>query len=124
MKLKDKLVARMVELAGEKDSGWEVVPGTVGATIRWTKEEVTPEYHRGTGFGRWDQDTYSTHVFITLVAGKFIMRTSAAPWVQCHDTEVPLWLVELILEDPALGLDSPRQWQLKAARRDARASKP
>jgi hypothetical protein len=125
MTLKERLVARLVELAADKDSGWEVVPGTVGATIRYTKTETTPDYARSSERGAWralwDQDTYDTHVFVTLVAGKFIMRSATAPWVQCHDTDVPLWLVEKILEDPSLGLDTGRQLELKAARKAPRS---
>jgi hypothetical protein len=119
--LKDKVVARMVELAGQPDSGWEVVLGTVGATIRWTGTETTPDLIRkrrpGQTWAIWEGDTYNTNVFITLVAGKFVMRASTAPWTPCQDLDLPLWLAEMVLEDPALGLDSYRQLELRRERK-------
>lgn len=124
MRLKDKLVRRMVELAADETSGWTALGSLTGATLRWTETVPTPEYHRGDGFGRWPEETYDRHVFITLVAGKFILGAATAPWMGRSDSDIPLWLAEAILEDPALGLDSARQWQLKAARRDARAGQP
>jgi hypothetical protein len=117
MKLRDKLAARMVELAADTESPWTALGSMVGATLRFTETVPTPDYHRGEGFGRWDQDTYDRHVFLTLVAGKFILGVATAPWMGRSDSDIPLWLAEAILEDPALGFDDARRWQLKAARR-------
>jgi hypothetical protein len=121
MRLKDKLARRMVELAVDQASPWTALGSMVGATIRFTETVPTPDYHRGTGFGRWDQDTYDRQVFLTLVAGKFILGVATAPWMGRSDSDIPLWLAEAILEDPALGFDSARQWQLKAERRAPRS---
>lgn len=121
MKLRDKLAARMVELAADPDSGWTALGSLVGATLRWTETVPTPDYHRGTGFGRWEDETYERHVFLTLVAGKFILGAAPAPWVGRNDSDIPLWLAEAILEDPSLGLDDARRWRLKSERRAARS---
>lgn len=124
MKAADKILARMIELAQDPDSGWEPVPGQVGATVRFTKEERTPDYarssERGAWYALWDQDTYSMHVFVTLVAGKVLMRVSTAPWVSANDTHIPFWLAEAVLADAELGWDSPRQWRLKSERKAAK----
>lgn len=114
---RDKLMARMVELVQDEASPWEVVPGLVSPTIRRTWTVETPEYARGTGFGRWDQDTYDQHVFLTLTHKGFLMRRADAPWVGAHDGEIPYWLAEKILADPELGLDTHRQLELKRARK-------
>lgn len=121
MRAAEKILARMVELAKDPASGWEAVPGLVGATVRFTKTETTPDYarssERGAWHALWDSDTYDMHVFITLVAGKVIMRASTAPWVSSHDSSIPFWLAEAVLADAELGWDSPRQWRLKADRK-------
>ncbi len=124
-KAAERLMAELVRLARDPESGWEAVPGQVGATVRFTKTEATPDYarssERGAWHALWDQDTYDMHVFVTLVAGKVIMRTSTAPWVSAHDHHVPFWLAEAVLADPELGWDSPRQWRMKADRKAARS---
>lgn len=117
MKLKDKLAHRMVELAGDPESGWTALGSLVGATLRFTTTSPTPDYMRYA----WDEDTYDSHVFLTLVAGKFILGMATAPWMGRRDSDIPLWLAEAILEDPALGLDSARMLDLRAARREARS---
>jgi hypothetical protein len=60
-------------------------------------------------------------VFVTLVAGKFIVSRAPAPWVNRSESDAPLWLVEAILSDPDLGLDTQRQLDLKHARRGGRS---
>jgi hypothetical protein len=117
VKLRDRLAIRMDELARDEASAWTGLGSMVGATLRFTETVLTPDYHRGDGFGRWPEETYDRHVFMTLVAGKVILGVATAPWMGRNDREVPLWLAEAILEDPALGFDNARQWQLKAARR-------
>lgn len=111
---KERIFARMVELStGE---AWAHVPGAVGYTVRRTQEHPTPAHAR-TGWAGWNEDTYSSHVFVTLVAGKFILGTSAAPWMGRQDQDCPLWLVELILEDPELAHDTTRKLELRAQRK-------
>ena len=89
--------------------------------MRFTATEQTPDYarscERGAWAALWDQDTYDTHVFVTLVAGKVVLGTSAAPWVARQDRDIPFWLAEKIMTDPALAHDGPRQRELKQARR-------
>jgi hypothetical protein len=121
MRLKDTIIHRMVELAGDPASGWTALGGQIGATVRYTKTRQTPDYMRGTGFGRWDQGTYDTHVFLTLVAGKFILGVASAPWVGRSDSDVPLWLVQAILEDPDLAHDDIRRNAMRNARKAARS---
>lgn len=121
----ERLMTELVRLARDPNSGWEPVPAQVGATVRFTKTETTPDYarssERGAWHALWDQDTYDMHVFVTLVAGKVLMRVSTAPWVSAHDTSIPFWLAEAVLADPELGWDSPRQWQMKADRKAKRS---
>lgn len=126
MRLKDKIIHRMVELAGSEDSPWTALPTQHGgATIRWTKTRPTPDYARSTERGAWnalwDQDTYDSHVFITLVGGKFILGVASCPWVGRSDQDAPLWLVEAILEDPELAHDDTRRWAMRDARKAARS---
>lgn len=124
-RMADALYARMVELARDPESGWEAVPQQVGATLRFTKTEQTPDYarssERGAWHALWDQDTYDMHVFVTLVAGKVLMRVSTAPWVSARDQSIPFWLAEAVLEDAELGWDGRRQWALKAERKRPRS---
>jgi hypothetical protein len=119
MRAAEKILTRMRELARDPDSGWKVVPSDYAATLRFTTTIKTPDYFRGTGFGRWHEATYDQHVFVTLVAGKVILGVAAAPWVGRSDTSIPFWLAEAILDDPALGLDSAHRQQLKANRKAA-----
>jgi hypothetical protein len=114
MRLRDKIKQRMAELAEDPNSPWERLPSRFGeATIRrtWTRE--TPDYHQRD----WPEPTYHAHAFLTLVAGKIIMGTSAAPWVRRLDQEIPLWLAEAVLEDPELALDTERRMAMRDARR-------
>ena len=114
---KERVIHRMVALAGSADSPWTAIETSVGATIRrsWTNE--TPEY-----MGRaWSEPTYEAHVFLTLVAGKFLLGRAPAPWVGRADSYVPVYLAEAILEDPELGLDTDRQLDMKHARRGGRS---
>lgn len=121
-KAADKILARMIELVQTPESGWVPVPGTAGSTVRLTRTHETPSYHRGDGFGRWPEATYESHTFVTLVAGKVILGTAAAPWMGRRDSDVPFWLAEAILADPDdLGQDMVRMLDLRAARRAARS---
>lgn len=117
MKLRDKILARMIELAKDPASPWELLPSRFGmVTVRriWTHE--TPDYQAR----NWSQPTYDAHTFLTAVGGRtFILGTSAAPWMDRRDRPVPLWLAEAILEDPELSQDTGRQLALVAARRTA-----
>ena len=115
--LKDRLVRRMVELAGSPESEWTAIETRVGATVRRTWQEATPQWARRD----WPEESYHAHVFLTLVAGTFILGRAAAPWVGRQDTNIPLYLVEAILEDPELGLDAQRQMDLRHARRGGRS---
>lgn len=125
MRLKDKIVRRMIELAGDEASEWTAIGTGVGATIRWTKTQETPAYARekrpGQAWAMWEGETYDSHVFITLVAGKFILGVAGAPWVGRQDSDAPLWLVEAILEDPELAHDDTRRWAMRDARKAARS---
>lgn len=115
MRLRDKITQRMTELAADQASPWEPVPSRmVGRTIRrtWTRE--TSETYLELKV--WSQPTYPAHVFLTLVAGKFILGTAPAPWVGRRDQEIPLWLVEAILDEPELALDSHRQNEMRLRR--------
>lgn len=123
-----RILDRMVALVQEPAKGWEAVATSHGSpTIRWTKAETTPDWAKekrpGAPFALWEEDTYNTHVFLTLVAGKVIMRTSTAPWVNANDREIPFWLAEAVLDDPALGLDWTRQLRLKDERKAKRNEK-
>lgn len=124
-RMAEKFLAQMIEKVQTPESGWVPVPGQVGSTMRFTKTERTPDYarssERGAWHALWDQDTYDMHVFVTLVAGKVLMRVSTAPWVSARDQSIPFWLAEAVLADPELAWDSPRQWRLKAERK---AKKP
>lgn len=124
MRAAEKLLARMIELVQTPESGWVPLTGTVGSTVRFTKTEPTPDYarssERGAWSALWNQDSYDTHVFVTLVAGKVVLGTAPAPWVGRRDSDIPFWLAEAILADPALAFDDERCLKLKAARRAAR----
>lgn len=115
MRLREKILARMIELAADPDSPWEALPSRFGmATVRriWTHE--TPDYQRR----NWDQPTYHAHTFLTAVGQRsMILGTSAAPWMCRQDRPVPLWLAAAILEDPELSQDSQRQIEMQIARR-------
>lgn len=122
MRLSEKILQRMVELAMSEGSPWTALPGQYGGgTVRYTKTQPTPDCHRGTGFGRWDQDTYDSHVFLTRVGGKFILGVASAPWMGRQDSDIPLWEAEAILEDPELALDHTRRWAMRDARKAARS---
>lgn len=125
MRLKDRIIRRMVELAGDPENGWTALGTQYGATVRYTQTHETPEYARtkrpGKQFVMWEGETYESHVFLTLVSGTFIMGTSAAPWVGRTDREVPLWLVEAVLEDPELAHNTARQLKMRAERKAARS---
>ena len=116
--LKDRVVRRMTELAGSPESPWTAIETNVGATIRRTWQEATPDWARP---HYWPEESYQAHVFLTLVAGTFILGRAASPWTGRQDSNVPLWLVEAILEDPELGLDSERQMAMRHARRGGRS---
>ena len=109
----ERIRARIIALAGQADSGWEPVPGPYGLTIRHTAEHETPEYHRRS----WDQDTYSSHVFVTLTHRGVIIGSSAAPWMRRDDRDAAYWLAEAVLEDRELAFDTARQLAMKAARK-------
>lgn len=118
MKLKDKILARMIELAKDPDSPWEALPSRYGVTVRRTWEHQTPEYQAR----QWSQPTYNAHTFLTAVGGRsFILGTSAAPWMARQDRPVPLWLAEAVLEDPELSQDSHRINEMRHARRGGRS---
>lgn len=120
MKLRDKVLARMIELAQDQASGWERIPSRVGGvTVRWTWTHETPEWART--HCDWREPTYHALTFLTQVGGSFIMGTSAGPWVGRNDQTVPLWLVEAILEDPDLSQDDLRMFEMKAARKAGRS---
>lgn len=119
MKLRDKIVKRMVELAGDEASAWTAIESRYGATLRRTWTCQTGRSVRELKV--WSEPTYQAHVFLTLVAGKFILGTAPAPWVGRRDQEIPLWLVEAILDEPELALDSHRQLDLRHARRGGRS---
>lgn len=113
----EQIRERILELA--RSGGiWEPVP-TVGLTIRRTQTQTTPDYARKpwreNARPLWDQDTYSTYVFVTLVGRKVILGVSQAPWVGFTDRQIPLWLADLVLLDPSLALDPER---MLAARRE------
>jgi hypothetical protein len=114
---KDRVIRRMVELAGSPESPWTAIETRVGATVRRTWTNETPEWARRD----WSEPTYHAHVFLTLVAGTFLLGRAPAPWVGRTDSNVPLYLVEAILEDPELGLDTQRQLELRAARKPVRS---
>lgn len=121
-----RFLARMLELVQDPASGWEALASDHGSpTIRWTKEETTPSWAKekrpGAQWALYEADTYNTYVFMHLIGGKVLMRSSTAPWVQCSDREIPFWLGEAILADPALGLDSERQNAMRHARRGGRS---
>lgn len=117
-----RILDRMIELVQTPESGWVPVPGHVGSTVRLTRTHETPEIHRGEGFGRWPEATYDSHTFVTLVAGKVILGTSAAPWMSRRDSDIPFWLAEAILADADdLGQDMTRMLDLRAARRVKRS---
>jgi hypothetical protein len=117
---KDRIRARIIELANDPESGWVAVPGPYGLTIRYTRTHPTPDYHRGTRGGRWDQDTYDDHVFVTLAGRKVLLGVAPAPWVGRQDSDCPLWLAEAILTDPTLAHDTQRVLDMRRARRSAR----
>lgn len=110
-----KILDQMADLVRDPESGWVMVPtGMVGVTVRLTRTHQTPDYMRYA----WNQDTYDSHTFVTLVAGKVILGTAAAPWVGRRDSEVPFWLAEAILADENdLGQDMTRMLNLRAMRR-------
>lgn len=108
------LLDRMAELAQTPGSGWELIPGTAGTMVRLTLVHQTPDLMRRT----WDQDEYRSHTFVTLVAGKVILGTSAGPWMGRNDREIPFWLAREILNDEEdLAQDLTRMFDLRAARR-------
>lgn len=113
--LKERLVARMFELVAE--GTWKAIRSDYSMVMSFTETVPTPEHNRGTGFGRWNEPTYDRHLFVTYVAGKFILGEARAPWVGRSDRDAPLWFVELILD-----ADEPwtvvENWlELKRARR-------
>jgi hypothetical protein len=117
---------RIVNLAHDETSGWEPVPGLAGLTIRHTDEHETHPANRakpgeGAGFGTWDQPTYHSHTFVTLVAGKVILGYSAAPWMSRNDSDIPFWLAEAILGDHTLAGDYTRINAMRDARKKGRA---
>jgi hypothetical protein len=116
---------RIIGLAHAEDSGWEPVPG-IGLTIRHTDQHETPEANRakpgeGAGFGTWDQPTYHSHVFITMVGRKVILGWASCPWVSRNDSEIPLWLAEAILGDHTLAGDYQRINAMRTERKKGRA---
>lgn len=123
MRAAQKIANQMVELVGEKGTGWEIVP-SFAPTIRYTATHPTPEYAREGDRPLWEGETYNTHVFVTLVNGMVVLGTSTAPWVGRRDRDIPFWLAELILAEPALALDTHRQLKLKAARKAAAGGRP
>jgi hypothetical protein len=121
----DEIRQRIIDLARDEESGWEPVPSVAGLTIRRTTEHETPEYARakpgeGAGFGTWDQPTYHSHVFVTLVGRKVIVGYAACPWVGRTDSETPYWLTEAILADHTLAGDYQRINAMRAERKKAR----
>lgn len=118
-----KILDRMIELVQAPESGWVPVPGTAGSTVRLTRTVDTPEYARGTGFGRWEEPTYEEHLFVTLVAGKVIMGHAPCPWVGRHDSDEPFWYAELLLghSNPWAVLED--RLALKAQRKARRAER-
>lgn len=112
------ILARMRELA---TGDWEPVPSH-SPTIRLTRTVDTPEYARGTGFGRWDQPTYEEHLFVTLAGGKVILGHAPCPWVGRSDSEEPLWYASELLnhENPWAVLED--RLALKAQRKARRAA--
>lgn len=120
----DEIRKRIIELAQDKDGPWELVPSMYSLTIRHTTEHPTPDWARtqrhGQTFALWTGEVYASHVFVSMVGRKVIVGTCAAPWIQRRDQDCPLWLAEMILADPALGLDTERIIQLRAQRREAR----
>lgn len=129
MTKRDEIRDRILNLAADEASGWEPVPGLAGLTIRRTSEHETHPANRakpgeGAGFGTWDQPTYHSHTFITLVGGKVILGRAGAPWVGRTDSDIPLWLAEAILMDPEdLGQDTARMLRMKDERKRARSKR-
>lgn len=113
--LKERLVERMFELAAQ--GTWKPVPSDHAMTARFTETVPTPEANRGSGFGRWHHPTYERHLFVTYVAGKFILGEAPAPWVGRRDRDVPLWFVELILNADEPWTVAENWLELKHARR-------
>lgn len=120
----DEIRQRIVQLATEGRT-WEPVPKAYGLTVRHTVTEKTPDYARKpwreSAEPLWGQDTYNTHVFVTMIGRKVILGAASAPWMGRTDTDVPLWLAEMILDDPSLGLDSHRQVELRNQRKAAQS---
>lgn len=119
MKAWEKTLKRMTELGRDPQSNWQFVPSDYARTIRFTVTQPTPDYARerwGTGSPLYDFDTYDMHVFVTLVGGKMILGTAAAPWVRRQDRDAPFWLADAVLEDPSLAFDGPRQLKMKRER--------
>lgn len=113
-----RVLHTMIRLTQDTSTGWVPIPGLPGnGTIRWDQVNETPEYMRGTGFGKWPEPTYESHVWITLVAGKVILGVAHSPVTGRQDRDIPFWLAEKILTDPALALDPERLRRVKDMRR-------
>lgn len=89
--------------------GWHAVPREFSAvTVRWTQDDIpTPDHARlpfqsscGTAPALYPFDTYSRHVFVTLVNQKVLVRRSPCPWVLATDQEVTLKRALAVLLDP------------------------
>lgn len=119
MRQRDKIIQRMIELAGDEASPWTGVEGLYGVVLRRTWTRQTSQTYRDLDL--WTQPTYQAHLFLTMTAtGGVLLGVSHAPWVGRRDHDIPLWLAEAILENPELGLDSTWQLAMRDARRDAR----
>lgn len=122
MRQRDKIIQRMVELAGDEASLWTEVRGLYGIVLRRTWTRQTSQTYRDLDL--WTQPTYQEYLFLTLTAiGGVLLGVSHAPWVGRRDRDIPLWLAEAILEDPELGLDSTRQLEMRDARKVARSAR-
>lgn len=93
-------------------------------TVRWSRQRTTPDACRAPGSrggpALWPDPVYTQFVFLSVVGRNVILGTAAAPWTNRVDQEVPLWLAELIVEDPPLALDTQRRLTLAAERAKTR----
>lgn len=122
MRQRDKIIQRMIELAGDEASPWTGDQHLAGVALRRTWTRQTSQLYRD--LDMWTQPTYQEHLFFTATAtGGVLLGVSHAPWVGRQDQVIPLWLAEAILEDPELGLDSTRQLEMRDARKVSRSAR-
>jgi hypothetical protein len=101
---KRQAVIDRVRCAFVGSDGWVFVPGA-GFTVRWSQQRDTPGWVLAAGTTYWGQETYSQHVFVTLIGRqdsfKCLIRICAAPWAVARDQEVTLARALEILDAPA-----------------------